>query len=98
MEESASQDAWELVMVARRLAAARLALGLTKAEFADIIGIDRSSYTKIEKGLKPLLPPTARAIFRLYGVDMNYFYLGQLGGLPSNLSSKVIAHLNGASE
>lgn len=85
-------------MVARRLAAAREALGLSKAEFADTIGIDRSSYTKIEKGLKPLLPPTAVLIFQLYGVDLNYLYLGQLGGLPSNLSSKVIAHLKGATE
>lgn len=98
MDESATSDRWEMEMVARRLIAAREALGLTKAEFADIIGIDRSSYTKIEKGLKPLLPPTARVIFQLYGLDMNYFYLGQLGGLPSSLSSKVIAHLNGTTE
>jgi len=80
-------------MVARRLTATREAVGLTKAEFADAIGIDRSSYTKIEKGLKPLLPPMAYRIFELYGIDMNFIYLGQVGGLPSSLSSAVTDHL-----
>lgn len=75
--------------VARRLAALRSALGLTKAQFADIIEIDRSSYVRIEQGAKPLLPPTALRIHQLYGVDMNFLYLGHLSGLPQSLSSKV---------
>jgi DNA-binding XRE family transcriptional regulator len=79
--------------VARRLEAVRNALGLTKAEFADIIDIDRSSYVRIEKGAKPLLPPTALRIYHLYGVDMNFLYLGQLSGLPGSLSSKVTTAL-----
>ena len=98
MAESTKTDPWEAKMVARRLAAARKALGLSKAEFADMIGIDRSSYTKIENGVKPLLPPAAIVIFQLYGVDLNYIYLGQVGGLPSSLSSKVIDHLNNPTE
>lgn len=95
MSESASSEAWEPTAVAPRLIAARAAIGLSKAEFADAIGIDRSSYTKIEKGLKPLLPREAFRIWALYAVDLNFLYLGQLGGLPSNLSSKVISHLTG---
>lgn len=83
-------------MVAERLIAAREALGLSKAEFADMIGIDRSSYTKIEKGAKPILPHSAYRIWQLYGIDLNFIYLGQVGGLPSNLSNKVISHLKGA--
>ena len=83
-------------MVAPRLRALREALGLTKAEFADRIGIDRSSYTKLEKGEKALQPDRAFRIFQLYGADLNYIYLGQVGGLPQSLSAKVIAHLNGA--
>lgn len=81
-------------MVAPRLIAVRQALGMNKAAFADAIGIDRSSYTKIEKGDKPLLPATAYRIFQLYGVDMNFIYLGQVGGLPLKLSSAVMSHLN----
>lgn len=85
-------------MLAPRLIAARQALGLNKGEFADMIGLDRSSYTKIEKGLKPLLPREASRIWQLYGIDLNFIYLGQVGGLPSNLSSKVIANLKAATE
>jgi transcriptional regulator with XRE-family HTH domain len=93
MDESTTLDPWEPTNVALRLAAAREALGLSKAEFADMIGLDRSSYTKIEKGLKPILPPTAAVIWRLYHIDLNYIYLGEVGGLPSNLSNRVIANL-----
>lgn len=29
---------------------------------------------------------------------MNFLYLGQLGGLPSNLSTSIISHLKGLNE
>ena len=93
MPDSSSNDLWSSVKVAERLVALRLALDLNKADFADQIGIDRSSYTKIEKGQKPLLVREASEIWRLYGVDMNYIYLGQIVGLPGILSSKVIKNL-----
>lgn len=96
MEES-TKEPWGPAMTAHRLAAIRTALGLSKAEFADRIGIDRSSYTKIENGSKPILRPLAARIWQLYGIDLNFIYLGQVGGLPSNLSSKVIANLTGNS-
>ena len=82
-------------MVTPRLIALRVALGLSKAGFADMVGIDRSSYSKIEKAHKPLLPKDAHRIWELYAVDMNFLYLGRLDGLPSSLSAKVIANLNG---
>ena len=80
-------------MVTPRLIALRTALGMSKSEFADAIGIDRSSYSKIEKANKPLLPKDAHRIWQLYGVDMNFLYLGQIGGLPVNLSTKIMAAL-----
>jgi len=83
-------------MVAHRLRALREALGLTRAEFADAIELDRSSYTKVEKGVKLLLPHTAYRIWQLYSVDMNYVYLGQVGGVPSNLSKRLMPALTTA--
>ena len=82
------------VMVAPRLAAIRTALDMNKTDFARMIGVDKSSYTKIEKGEKPLLTATAYKIYELYGVDLNFIYLGQVGGLPSRLSNSIISHLN----
>lgn len=80
-------------MVTPRLVALRMALDLTKAEFADIIGIDRSSYTKMEKAEKPILPKDAQKMWKLWAVDMNYIYLGRVDGLPAHLSSKITANL-----
>jgi transcriptional regulator with XRE-family HTH domain len=94
MDDSTALQPYEPALTARRLRAIRLALGLNKATFADMIDIDRSSYTKIEKGEKPLLPASAYRIFELYGVDMNFLYLGQVGGLPLRMSSQVMSHLN----
>lgn len=76
-------------LVGRRIEAIYTALGIKKAHFADAVGIDRSSFTKIVKGDKPLLPRDAWRIYQLYGVDLNFIYGGQLVGLPPNLSSKL---------
>lgn len=93
MYESAEILPTDPAMVTPRLIALREALGMTKAEFADIIGIDRSSYTKMEKSEKPVLPHTAYRIYQLFAVDMNYLYLGQVGGLPAHLSKSIITSL-----
>jgi transcriptional regulator with XRE-family HTH domain len=82
MEESNTYSIAAPAMVTPRLIALREALGLSKGDFADAIGIDRSSYTKIEKAIKPILPPTAQRIWKLYGVYMNYIYLGRVDGWP----------------
>jgi DNA-binding XRE family transcriptional regulator len=80
------------VMVTPRLILVRESLGLSKAEFADRIGIDRSSYTKIEKADKPLLPHTAFRIWELFGADMNFIYLGRRDGLTESMSKKLTAY------
>lgn len=96
MSALADSEPWEAPMIARRLTAVREALGMSKSELADALGIDRSSYSKIEKGAKPMLPKDAYRLWQLFGVDLNYVYLGQVRGLPAELSSKVTTHLNRA--
>lgn len=98
MKESKPIDPTSPHLVAMRLAAIRDALEMNKADFADAIGIDRSSYTKMEKATKPILPKDAYRIFELWGVDLNFVYLGQIGGLPGKLSSKITTHLRGGKE
>lgn len=93
MEKAPQTSLCDPSIVARRLESVRETLGLSRAQFADQLDIDRSSYSKIAKGDKPLLPPTAYRLYELHGVDMNFIYLGQIGGLPSRLSSQVISRL-----
>jgi transcriptional regulator with XRE-family HTH domain len=85
-------------MVAPRVEAVRLALGMSRTDFAALLGLDKSSYTKVAKGTKPLLPEYAYRLFRLYGVDLNFVYLGRVDTLPMSLSAKIIANLNGAQQ
>lgn len=93
METKPVYDPVDPMMVAPRLIAIREALGINKTDFARRIGIDKSSYTKIEKGEKPLLTGNAYKIYQLYGIDLNFIYLGQVRDLPGSLSSAIINHL-----
>lgn len=78
--------------VVERLVAIRNALGMTKAEFADKLGIDRSSYTKIEAGSKPLNIEMGFKISEAYGVPLDYIYRGLPQNLPFWLVEKMQAN------
>lgn len=69
-----------------RLVAVRQALGLKRSEIADAIGLDRSSYTKIESGTKALSADIAYSLSERYGVSMDYLFRGRLTDLPEALA------------
>ena len=83
----------DLEGVGARLDALRAATGLEKGLFADTVGIDQSSYSKIIKGKKPLKSDMGYAVSMIWGVSMDYLYKGSLDGLPPNLSATIIAIL-----
>ena len=83
----------DLEGVGRRLDAVRNATGLEKGIFADTVGIDASSYSKIIKGEKPLKADMAYAVSIRWGASMDYLYKGSLDALPPNLSASIIAAL-----
>jgi len=77
--------------VAGRLAALREHYQLNQADFADSVGIDKSSYSKIENCKKPLKAEMALAIADRWGVTLDYIYRGRLTDLPPALASALIA-------
>lgn len=79
--------------VGERLAALRAYKGLNKADFADGVGIDRSSYTKIERGEKPLKAEMAYKIAERHGVSMDFIYRGRLTELPPSLADSLVNNL-----
>jgi DNA-binding XRE family transcriptional regulator len=83
--------------VALRLIALREAVGLGPSEFADSVGIDRSSYTKIESGAKTLHQYMAYDIATRHGVTMEYLYRGRTedGHLPVKYAQAIRAFLIG---
>jgi transcriptional regulator with XRE-family HTH domain len=83
--------------VALRLRVLREALGLSRAEFADSLRINRSSYTLIEDGRKPLNHRMGYDVAVRYGVTMDYLYRGSMGelDLPASHSQQIRALLMG---
>lgn len=63
---------------------------LNSKEFADSVGIDPSSYSKIESGKKVLKADMAFAIAERWGVSMDFIYRGRLTELPRNLAEALM--------
>lgn len=79
--------------VGPRITALRDALGLSKAQFADSIELNRSTQTKVEAGKEGLDISKAISISTVYGVGLDFIYRGELSDLPLELRQKVIVNL-----
>ena len=86
------------IEVGRRLKALREYHEKTRAEFAKSVGIDATSYGRIEKGAKPLKADMAYMIAERWGVSMDFLYRGRLTELPDNLANNLMANLVGRQE
>ncbi|WP_157982296.1 helix-turn-helix transcriptional regulator [Oceanicella sp. SM1341] len=75
--------------VSLRLRALREALDISQSQFADAIGHDRSSYSKVESGKEGLSLRYAQIMCDLYGIGLDFIYRGDFRDLPDNLASKV---------
>lgn len=76
-----------------RLEAIIDAVQVGRGELADIIGLDRSSMSKVLKGEKPFKPEFAYELCEKYGVTMDFIYRGQIRDLPPTLARSILAHL-----
>lgn len=65
---------------------------INQGDFADSVGIDRSSYSKIERGTKPLKADMAYAISERWGVTMDFLYRGRLTDLPRGMADTFISN------
>lgn len=79
--------------VGQRLTALRKYREKTRGEFAKSVGIDATSYGRIEKGLKPLKADMAYRIAERWGVSMDFLYRGRLTELPASLADSLIENL-----
>lgn len=86
----------DMAGVGRRLEALRLALDLSRKDFASSFGLDPSSYTKTADGEKQLRSEAAFAIAERWDVSMDYIFRGRLIGLPEDLRDAILSNLNGA--
>lgn len=79
--------------VGPRIAALREALSMSKSQFADSIGLDRSSMTKVEKGEMGLDIAVGERVAGIYGVGLDYIYRGDLSDVPLSLRPELMVQL-----
>lgn len=79
--------------VGPRVTAIRETLGLSKAQFADSIGLDRSSMTKVERGEAGLDIAVGERIAVLYGYGLDFIYRGDLSDVPQNDRPQLMVNL-----
>ena len=79
--------------VGNRVTAIRETLALSKAQFADNIGLDRSSLTKIEKGEMGLDILMGEHIATIYGFGLDFIYRGDLSDVPLSLRPQLLVNL-----
>lgn len=91
-------SAFHPTAVGQRLRALREFREKTRAEFAETVGIDATSYGRIEKGLKPLKAEMAYRIAERWGVSMDFLYRGRLTELPEKLADSLMKTLTNRQE
>lgn len=77
------------VGIGERLRAIRESEQMQSGEFALSVGIDPSSYSKIEQGKKALKMEMGYQVAERYGVTMDFIYRGRLNDLPQKLAEHL---------
>jgi transcriptional regulator with XRE-family HTH domain len=67
--------------IGARLALIREAFGLSKAEIADMLDIDRTHWSRFEGGQRAIPYDKASRLVVRFGVTLDFIILGKWGGL-----------------
>lgn len=79
--------------VGPRVTALRETMGMSKAQLADSIGLDRSTLTKIEKGTMGLDIQRGETISYLYGFGLDFIYRGELSDVPDKYRERLLEEM-----
>ena len=75
--------------VSRRLRRTRCAIGLQQFEFANEIGVGRSTYNLIETGTRQITIQVVLAIASRFGITTDWILLGDPSGLRMDMHNKI---------
>ncbi|WP_195759902.1 helix-turn-helix domain-containing protein [Paracoccus sp. S-4012] len=77
--------------IGRRLRLIRLAHGLRPAQISDMLGIERTYWSRFEGGRRAPSVEFACLLTARFGVTLDYLYLGREAGLPLELAERLRA-------
>lgn len=75
--------------IAWRLRLLREALGMTKSQISDDLGIERTYWSRFENGVRPVSYHVGALLVARYGVTLDFLILGRWDKLPVDLSASL---------
>jgi plasmid maintenance system antidote protein VapI len=75
--------------IGRRLMLLRVAMGLKPSEISDMLGIERTYWSRFEGGKRPITDSFAALLVEQFGVSLDWLMLGRWDRLPLDLSVKM---------
>ena len=87
-------DIWQAMKneaVGHRLSLLRRALEMSPSEMADSLGIERTYWSRYEKGRQGLSDSVAALLTVRFGVTLDFLLLGRWDKLPLDLAEKMRA-------
>lgn len=72
-----------------RLRLLREALGLSPSEMADMLGIERTYWSRFENGRRAINDTTAALLVTTFGVTLDFLILGRADKLPVDLAMRI---------
>jgi transcriptional regulator with XRE-family HTH domain len=77
-------------MIAERLRVARIASGLSQAQFCRVAGIGQQHWNNYERGRDRISVNAALKLCAAFGFTLDWIYRGNLqSGVPINLAEKI---------
>ena len=77
--------------IGQRLALIREAFDLRPAEMADLLGIERTYWSRFEGGKRPVSDEVAYLLTERFGVTLDFLLLGKWDKLPFDVAEKLRA-------
>lgn len=77
--------------IGHRLMLLRCSVGLRPAQIADMLGIERTSWSRFEGGRRPITEHVAALLCERFGVTLDFLILGRWDRLPLDMAEKMRA-------
>lgn len=72
-----------------RMMLLREALGLRPSEISDMLGVERTYWSRFEGGKRPITDSFAALLVDRFGITLDFLILGRWAGLPLELADKM---------
>lgn len=75
--------------IGKRMKLLREAFDLQPSEIADMLGIERTYWTRFEKGHRAITDLTAYLLVDRFSITLDWLILGRWGSLPLDVANKL---------